>query len=87
MEYNYEGIGKRIATERKEYCHLGQDELSLKLSQNYGIGMSRNTLSAIEMENIIIIILTSYLHFVNCLIVNLGICFANMMKNIVLLLI
>ena len=48
MEYNYEGIGKRIATERKEYCHLGQDELLLKLSQNYGIGMSRNTLSAIE---------------------------------------
>ena len=48
MEYNYENIGKRIATERKEYCHLGQDELLLKLSQEYGIGMSRNTLSAIE---------------------------------------
>lgn len=48
MKYNYELIGKRIATERKEYCHFDQNELLLKLSEKYGIGMSRNTLSAIE---------------------------------------
>lgn len=48
MKYSYECIGKRIATERKNYCHWGQDELLLKLSEKYGIGMSRNTLSAIE---------------------------------------
>ena len=48
MKYNFENIGKRIAKERKEYCHLSQDGLLTKLSEKYGIGMCRNTLSAIE---------------------------------------
>lgn len=48
MKYNFENIGKRIAKERKEYCHLSQDGLLSKLSEKYGIGMCRNTLSAIE---------------------------------------
>lgn len=48
MKYNFEDIGKRIAKERKEYCHLSQDGLLSKLSEKYGIGMCRNTLSAIE---------------------------------------
>lgn len=48
MKYNYENIGKRIAKERKEYCHFSQDELLTELSKQYGIGMSRRTLSAIE---------------------------------------
>ena len=48
MKYNYENIGKRIAKERKEYCHFTQDDLLLNLSRYYGVGMCRNTLSAIE---------------------------------------
>lgn len=48
MKYNLRKIGRRIANERKNYCHMSQDELLGKLSDTYYISMSRNTLSAIE---------------------------------------
>ncbi|MGN0275657.1 MAG: helix-turn-helix domain-containing protein [Hominisplanchenecus sp.] len=47
MEYNFELIGTRIRTERKR-SNMSQDEFLAMLSCNYGIGMNRNTLSAIE---------------------------------------
>ena len=47
MEYNFKLIGTRIRTERKR-LNMSQDDFLAMLSRKYGIGMNRNTFSAIE---------------------------------------